>query len=145
MADTRTAAQRRKIMQAVGNKNTGPEMVVRRVLTDMGYRYRLHRRDLPGSPDIAFIGRRKAIFVHGCFWHGHECQKGRAPKSRLDYWGPKLEANRQRDEKKAKELRSLGWSVLTIWQCELSGLETLPQRLVDFLGKPPSRDKTKGV
>ena len=81
--DTRTPEQRRRIMQAVGSKHTGPELVVRRLLHRMGYRYRLHRRDLPGRPDIAFISRRKAIFVHGCFWHGHDCPKGRLPKSRL--------------------------------------------------------------
>ncbi len=129
-------------MKAVRTKNTGPEMVVRRLLTDLGYRYRLHRKDLPGSPDIAFIGKKKAIFVHGCFWHGHECQKGRAPKSRLEYWGPKLEANRQRDARKSQELRALGWSVLTIWQCELGDGNRLSQRLVDFLGKPPSWSET---
>jgi DNA mismatch endonuclease, patch repair protein len=145
MVDTRTPAQRRKIMLSVGTKNTGPELVVRQILTDLGYRYRLHRKDLPGSPDIAFLGRKKAIFVHGCFWHGHECQKGRAPKSRLEYWGPKLEANRQRDEKKSKELQSLGWSVLTIWQCEIAETGELSQSLVDFLGKPPSRHKTTGL
>lgn len=86
--DTRTPEQRRRIMQSVGTKNTAPELIVRRLLYGMGYRYRLHRKDLPGRPDIAFIGRKKAIFVHGCFWHAHDCPKGRAPKSRLDYWQP---------------------------------------------------------
>ena len=142
MADTRTPDQRRRIMKAVKTKNTGPELVVRKALTSLGYRYRLHRKDLPGSPDIAMIGRKKAIFVHGCFWHGHECQKGKAPKSKLEYWGPKLKANRDRDERKARELRDLGWSVLTVWQCELQDLESLRARLVDFLGKPPSQSET---
>lgn len=141
MADTRSTAQRRKIMQAVKSKDTGPEMKVRRVLTDLGYRYRLHRKDLPGRPDVALIGRRKAIFVHGCFWHGHECQKGRAPKSRLDYWGPKLAANRDRDERKAQELRDIGWSVLTIWQCETAD-PALSDRLINFLGKAGREHKT---
>ena len=141
-ADTRTPDQRRRIMKAVKTKNTGPELVVRKALTSLGYRYRLHRKDLPGSPDIAMIGRKKAIFVHGCFWHGHECQKGKAPKSKLEYWGPKLKANRDRDERKARELRDLGWSVLTVWQCELQDLESLRARLVDFLGNAPSQGKT---
>ncbi|CCA91332.1 very short patch repair endonuclease [Novosphingobium sp. PP1Y] len=142
MADTRTAVQRRRIMQSVGTKNTGPELAVRKALTELGYRYRLHRKDLPGSPDIAFIGRRKAIFVHGCFWHGHECQKGKAPKSRLDYWGPKLAANVERDKRKAQELCDLGWSVLTVWQCELSDFAGVRERLINFLGKPPRECKT---
>lgn len=142
MADTRTPDQRRRIMKAVKNKNTGPELVVRKALTGLGYRYRLHRKDLPGSPDIAMIGRKKAIFVHGCFWHGHGCQKGRAPKSKLEYWGPKLKANRERDERKARELRDLGWSVMTVWQCELQDMEGLDARLIDFLGKAPSQGET---
>ena len=133
--DTRTPEQRRRIMQAVKSKNTKPELVVRRILHGMGYRYRLHRRDLPGKPDIAFMSRRKAIFVHGCFWHGHDCPKGRLPKSRLEYWGPKVDKNRDRDRTKEEQLRSLGWSVLVIWQCETLDLEVLAPRLQDFVGK----------
>ena len=95
--DTRTPEQRRRIMQAVKSRNTGPEMIVRRLLHGMGYKYQLYRKDLPGKPDIALASRRKAIFVHGCFWHGHSCPKGRLPKSRLDYWQPKLAKNRERD------------------------------------------------
>ncbi len=132
--DTRTPEQRRRIMQAVKSRNTGPEMIVRRILHSMGYRYRLHRKDLPGKPDVALISRRKAIFVHGCFWHGHGCPKGRLPKSRLDYWQPKLDNNRERDRRKEEQLRSLGWSVLVIWQCETADLEALTLRLQDFLG-----------
>lgn len=145
MADTRSAAQRRKIMQSVGTKNTGPELIVRRALTSLGYRYRLHRKDLPGSPDIAFIGRKKAVFVHGCFWHGHECQKGKAPKSRVEYWGPKIALNRERDVRKAFALSAMGWSILTVWQCELADSSNLKKRLTDFLGKPPSEHKTSGI
>ena len=95
--DTRTEEQRRRIMQAVRTRDTGPEMIVRRLLHSLSYRYRLHRNDLPGKPDVAFLSRRKAIFVHGCFWHGHGCPQGRPPKSRLDYWKPKLDGNRERD------------------------------------------------
>ena len=120
-------------MQAVKTKNTGPEMTVRRALFASGYRYILHRRELPGCPDIAFPGRRKAIFVHGCFWHGHGCAKGRASKSRIEYWGPKLAANRSRDERNLVELGALGWDVFTVWQCELTDMENLLARLGTFL------------
>jgi DNA mismatch endonuclease (patch repair protein) len=122
-------------MQAVKSKNTKPELIVRRCLFALGYRYRLHRKDLPGSPDIAFIGRRKAIFVHGCFWHGHGCSKGRLPKSRLGYWQPKLEKNAERDRTKTEQLESRGWEVLVVWQCELTDTEALVQRLQDFVDK----------
>ena len=132
--DTRTPEQRRRIMQSVKSKDTGPELIVRRLLHKMGYRYRLHRRDLPGKLDIAFVSRRKAIFVHGCFWHGHDCPKGRLPKSRLDYWQPKLDKNRIRDRAKIEQLKSLGWSVLVIWQCETVDKEPLASRLQDFVG-----------
>ena len=120
-------------MQSVKSKDTGPELVVRRLLHGMGYRYRLHRKDLPGRPDIAFGPRRKAIFVHGCFWHGHGCAKGRLPKSRLDYWKPKVDKNRERDRTKQEQLKLMGWSVLTIWQCETKDLEALTVRLQDFV------------
>ena len=131
--DTRTPEQRRRIMQAVRSKDTGPELVVRRLLHGMGYRYRLHRKDLPGRPDVALGPRRKAIFVHGCFWHGHDCPKGRLPKSRLDYWRPKVDKNRERDRTNEEQLKSLGWSVLTIWQCETRDLEALAARLQYFV------------
>ena len=135
--DTRTEEQRRRIMQAVKSRDTGPEMVVRRLLHSLGYRYRLHRKDLPGKPDVAFLSRRKAIFVHGCFWHGHGCPKGRLPKSRLDYWEPKLNGNKERDKRKEEELRSMGWDVLVIWQCETADLGALAGRLHGFLGDRP--------
>ena len=136
--DNRTEEQRRRIMQAVKRRDTGPEMMVRRLLHRLGYRYRLHRKELPGKPDIAFLSRRKAIFVHGCFWHGHDCPRGRPPKSRLHYWQPKLDGNRERDQRTEAELRSLGWSVLVIWQCETADLEVLAQRLRTFLDKEPA-------
>ena len=131
--DTRTPEQRRRIMQSVKSKNTGPELIVRRLLHGMGYRYRLHRKDLPGRPDIALISRRKAIFVHGCFWHGHGCPKGRLPKSRLEYWKKKLDENKKRDRTKQEQLRSLDWHVLVIWQCETRDLDALAPRLQDFV------------
>src|ERR1051325_667957 len=105
MTDTRTKEQRSRIMKSVGTRDTGPELAVRRMLHRMGYRYRLHRKDLPGRPDIAFPSRRKAIFVHGCFWHGHACSKGKLPKSRLDYWTAKVKANQDRDAMVIARLR----------------------------------------
>lgn len=133
MADTRTPAQRSAIMRAVGQKDTSPEMVVRRLLHAAGLRFRLHRRDLPGTPDLVFPGRRKAVFVHGCFWHGHGCAKGRLPKSRPEYWLPKIEANRARDARKEAELRALGWEIGTVWQCETRDKAALLDRLLAFL------------
>ena len=121
-------------MQAVKSRDTEPEMVVRRLLHGMGYRYRIHRKDIPGTPDIAFISRRKAIFVHGCFWHGHSCPKGRLPKSRLDYWQPKLAKNKERDKRTVDRLNSLGWDVLVIWECETVDLDILTNRLRGLLG-----------
>ncbi|MBC9209824.1 very short patch repair endonuclease [Roseomonas aerophila] len=139
MVDTRTPEQRRRIMQAVKTEHTGPEWIVRRWLHAHGYRYRLHSRDLPGRPDIVFPGRRVAVFVHGCFWHSHDCAKGRAPKSRLDYWGPKLEANRRRDALKRAELEALGWTVLTVWQCETTDPTMLAAKLTSTLDATESR------
>jgi DNA mismatch endonuclease (patch repair protein) len=133
MADTRTPEQRRYIMQSVGTHDTGPELAVRRLLTGLGYRFRLNAKKLPGKPDIVFPGRKRAIFVHGCFWHGHGCSKGQAPKSRLDYWGPKLKTNRERDTAQLAALQSLGWSVLTVWQCETNDPAALRGKLAAFI------------
>ena len=133
MPDTRTPEQRRRIMQAVRGKDTGPEWTVRRLLHGLGYRYRLHRKDLPGKPDLVFPGRKTAIFVHGCFWHAHGCRYGQPPKSRLDYWLPKLEQNKKRDAEKRAQLEALGWKVLTVWQCDARDIEALTARLRVFL------------
>lgn len=135
MTDTRTPEQRRRIMQAVKGKDTKPELIVRSLLHRIGFRYRLHARDLPGRPDIVFRSRRKAIFVHGCFWHGHGCKRGHPPKSRSDYWLPKLEANRIRDAAAQAQLEASSWSVLTVWQCETTDVETLERRLRAFLDR----------
>ena len=131
--DTRSPEQRRRIMQSVSQKDTKPEMIVRRLLHAAGYRYRLHRKDLPGRPDIVFGSRRKAIFVHGCFWHAHGCSKGRAPKSKLDYWGPKLAQNVERDARNVRQLEEAGWQVLTVWQCETQDTDPLLRTLRDFV------------
>jgi len=120
-------------MQAVGTEDTGPERVVRRLLHRSGYRYTLHAKHLPGRPDILFPRRKKAIFVNGCFWHCHGCKKGQPPKSRLEYWGPKLKANCERDCIKRAQLEALGWSVMTVWQCETREPASLARRLAAFI------------
>ncbi len=119
-------------MARVAGRDTKPELVVRRLLWAMGYRYRLHARDLPGKPDIVLRGRKRAIFVHGCFWHRHPdptCKLARMPKSRLDFWGPKLEGNRLRDEANLAGLKASGWRVLLVWECELRDRERLGNKL----------------
>ena len=123
-------------MQQVKGKDTKPEKIVRSLLHRLGYRFRLHRKDLPGTPDIVFPSRRVALFVHGCFWHGHGCRIGQLPKSRLDYWQPKIEGNRDRDRRKESALAAAGWRVDTVWQCELANREALRDRLVRLLVKP---------
>ena len=123
-------------MARIGSKNTVPELAVRRLLHCLGYRFRLHRKNLPGKPDIVFPSRRKVIFVHGCFWHAHGCKIGRPPKSRPEFWGPKLARNRARDEQQADELKKAGWDVETVWQCETKDLDLLAERLGKFLGPP---------
>lgn len=116
------------------SKNMRPELVVRKLVFALGYRYRLHGRDLPGCPDVVFRPRRKVIFVHGCFWHRHEnCVLARLPKSRLDFWKPKLEGNRERDEKIKRELYRRGWKVLTVWECQLKETRRLEARIRRFL------------
>ncbi|WP_084570846.1 very short patch repair endonuclease [Methylosinus sp. PW1] len=137
MADTLTPAERSERMARVKGRGTAPEMLVRRIVHKLGYRYRLHRRDLPGCPDLAFGNRRKIIFVHGCFWHRHDdstCKLARLPKSRLDFWLPKLEANRARDAKNQERIRAMGWDFLVIWECQLGDKELLKQRIRSFLG-----------
>ena len=122
-------------MQRIRKVDTKPEMIVRRAVHAMGYRYRLHRSDLPGNPDIVLARHRKIIFVHGCFWHRHDCVDGRKlPKSKPGYWGPKLERNRRRDEINVARLIALGWRVLVVWECETGSRINLDKRLAKFLG-----------
>ena len=134
MTDRVSPARRSRIMASVGTRNTKPELQLRKSLHQLGYRFRLHAKDLPGKPDLVFRTRRKAIFVHGCFWHGHECKWGKLPKSRLDYWVPKIRANRERDERTVASLRELGWSVAEVWQCELKDMDSAVGRVRKFLG-----------
>jgi len=134
MMDVVSPKRRSEIMSRIRGKNTTPELIVRKLVYSMGYRYRLHYAKLPGKPDLVFPGRKKVIFVHGCFWHGHEgCPKGKLPKTKLDYWGPKLEENKQRDISKQDKLKELGWQILIIWQCELKNPEKLKSNIHDFL------------
>jgi DNA mismatch endonuclease (patch repair protein) len=122
-------------MRRIRGRDTGPELTVRKLLRELGFTgYRLHRKDLPGRPDVAFVGRRKAVMIHGCFWHGHDCKEGvRKPKSSRDYWLPKIEGNRRRDEKHLSELTALGWDVLTVWECELKDRQTLEKKIRVFM------------
>lgn len=121
---------RSDIMRAVKRAHTGPEIIVRQVLHALGLRFRLHRRDLPGSPDIVLPRFRTVVFVHGCFWHRHPgCRYAGIPKSRQEYWLPKFEANVERDERKETQLREQGWRILVIWGCETKNLEALEVRL----------------
>jgi len=125
---------RSRIMSAVKGKDTRPELIVRRMVHAMGYRYRLHRKDLPGKPDLAFSKLRKLIFVHGCFWHGHDCVRGaRMPKANAAYWSNKIARNSLRDAKHMDALKSQGWRIAVIWECELKKLERVRRRLAEFL------------
>ncbi len=135
--DTLTPAERSQRMSLVKGRDTGPELVVRRIVTSLGFRYRLNAKGIPGRPDLVFKGRRKVIFVHGCFWHRHpRCVLARLPKSRHDFWIPKLEANRTRDKKTLSRLRQAGWSVLVVWECQLRNLDKLAERIDSFLKEP---------
>lgn len=136
MTDKIAPLKRSANMAAIRSKNTKPEMIVRRLVHGLGYRYRLHRKNLPGNPDLVFGLRKKVIFVHGCFWHQHDdikCLDGRLPKSRLDYWLPKLEMNQQRDRSNQAALADSGWQVITIWDCETKDTTLLEEKLKSFL------------
>jgi DNA mismatch endonuclease (patch repair protein) len=116
--------KRRRTMQAVKSRDTGPEMIVRQMLHAEGYRYRLHRKSLPGCPDLVFPSRRKVLFINGCFWHGHACPHGsRVPKANRQYWQKKIARNRERDIQSREALTALGWQSLTIWECEIKALD----------------------
>lgn len=124
---------RSEIMRAVKSRDTTPEMIVRRTVHAMGKRYRLHRDDLPGKPDLTFPRLRKVIFVHGCFWHGHDCKRGaRQPKENAEYWLKKISRNRERDVRSQDELQAMGWDILVIWECELKDVAGLTVRLQRF-------------
>lgn len=126
---------RRRTMQAVKSKDTRPELAVRRLAHGMGYRFRLHRKDLPGKPDLVFPRLKKVLFVHGCFWHGHHCPRGsRVPIQNRSYWANKIAGNRERDQRTVAELRAKGWQVCILWECELKNTAYAIRRLRQFLG-----------
>ena len=127
--DTRTPEQRSHIMRSVRSRDTGPELVVRSILHGLGFRFRLHKKELAGRPDVVLAKHRTVVFIHGCFWHGHGCEKGRLPKSRLKFWTAKILRNRIRDAESVKALEAAGWRVLTIWQCETKNSDGLRARL----------------
>lgn len=127
--------RRSENMRRIHSKDTKPELVVRKLVRSLGFTgYRIHRKDIPGKPDLVWIGRKLAIYVHGCFWHGHDCKEGiRKPKSRVDYWLSKIERNRQRDHEQQAALKSQGWRVLVVWECELKNGDTIGVRVKKFL------------
>jgi DNA mismatch endonuclease (patch repair protein) len=134
--DTLSTIERSERMSRVRGADTKPELAVRRLIHRMGYRYRLHRPDLPGRPDLVFPARRKVIFVHGCFWHRHRdraCRLARMPKSRLHFWRVKLEGNRERDVRIQKRLRALGWRSLVLWECQLRDQDRVRKAIEGFL------------
>ena len=134
----RTSASRSYLMSRVKGRDTKPEMVVRRLLHGMGYRFRLQAKELPGRPDIVFRPRRKAIFVHGCFWHRHGCRKTTTPKSNIAFWEAKFARNVERDAKTLADLERSGWDVLVVWECETRDRDGLANRLLDFMKTAPA-------
>lgn len=129
-------------MRRIRNRDTGPELTVRKLCREIGFTgYRIHRKDLPGKPDLAWVGRKLAVFVHGCFWHGHDCADGvRKPKSNQDYWIPKINRNQQRDAANIAKLDEAAWNVLVVWECEIGDRERLSMRLRRFLSSKAPED-----
>lgn len=143
--DRITTQRRSANMSKIKSKGMKPEMLVRSLAHGMGYRYRLHRKDLPGKPDLVFPRLRKAIFVHGCFWHQHSienCRRSHIPRSNGEYWQPKLDRNVARDKSAFLELTHLGWKILVLWECELKNTEQIEVRVKEFLG-PNSRSRAR--
>jgi DNA mismatch endonuclease, patch repair protein len=134
MADVHTLEQRTRNMSAIRGKDTKPEMIVRRLVHSMGYRYRLHRRDLAGRPDLVFSSRRKVIFVHGCYWHMHDCRYGRVvPATRTGFWQDKRRSNVDRDARNQVALYEAGWRTEVVWECQTRDPNELRNRLAEFL------------
>jgi DNA mismatch endonuclease (patch repair protein) len=141
VVDSLSKSERSERMSRVRSRDTKPEMIVRRLVHRLGFRYRLHDKRLPGAPDLVFKSRHKAIFIHGCFWHRHSdaaCKLARMPKSKLDFWMAKLEGNRARDLRNQSDLDAMGWRYLVVWECELRHREQLENKLLAFLTKGES-------
>ena len=137
MVDIFNKKKRSQIMSRIRSKDTKPELIIRKALFREGYRYRLYRKDLPGSPDIVFPSRKKVIFVNGCFWHGHNCRKATLPTTHREFWQKKLNGNKERDKRNLLKLKAMGWESLVIWQCQIkkSTLETQIDKIKAFLEK----------
>lgn len=131
----RLSPERRSwLMSRIKGANTKPEIAVRSLIHRLGYRFRLHRRDLPGSPDIVLPRHHMVVFVHGCFWHGHFCKRAKMPKSRVEYWKEKIKNNRLRDARDRRNLKKLGWRVIVVWECEVKNVERIRSRILRSLG-----------
>jgi DNA mismatch endonuclease, patch repair protein len=134
--DTVPADKRSEIMRRITSKDTKPEIIVRRIVHSLGFRYRLHKKELPGKPDLVFSKRRKLMFVHGCFWHQHDgCKSSHIPKTRRSYWKPKLNRTVFRDRENQAKLRELDWDILVIWECEVREVQQIAKKIIAFLGK----------
>ena len=139
--DTLTKTERSERMARIRGKDTKPELRLRRLLHGRGYRFRLHRKDLPGTPDLVFPSRKKVIFVHGCFWHAHEnCKVANLPKSRRAYWQKKFDTNRRRDQKNIESLKQMGWDVFVAWECQVNHDSMILNDIEKFLGAPGDSD-----
>ncbi|MBN8645984.1 MAG: DNA mismatch endonuclease Vsr [Planctomycetes bacterium] len=144
--DNLSPAARQRTMRSVRSRNTAPEVAVRSMVHFLGYRFRLHRADLPGTPDLVIARRRAVIFVHGCFWHQHRCKRGaRLPSTRKSYWLPKLRRNKERDQQQVRELRKRGWRVLVLWECQVGRMGWLRERLTRFLAPTGTLPASPGV
>lgn len=142
--DTVSPEQRSRNMSRIRGKNTALEMTVRSLVHGLGYRYRLHRKDLPGTPDLVFPTRKSVIFIHGCFWHGHDCARAALPSSNRNFWEIKIGRNKERDGRTQEALSKAGWKILTIWQCETRNVPDLRERLVGFLEAGTIEDEASG-
>lgn len=134
--DVLSRRDRSLLMSSVGTKNTKPELAVRRLLTELGFHYRLHASSLPGRPDIVNRRLKRAIFVHGCFWHSHSCRKGSRPKSNIHFWNKKLDNNVARDRAALRTLTRHGWKVLVVWECQIKELPQLQRKIRSWLSRP---------
>ncbi len=136
MIDNLSKEQRLRNMKSIKSKDSKPELKVRKLVYALGFRYRLHKKDLPGKPDLVFSKQKKIILVHGCFWHGHNCKRGKVnPKTNANYWSTKISKNISRDKSNIRKLRSLGWKILIVWECKIKNLEQIESRISKFLSQ----------